>query len=346
MAVSLGPEPLPRITLSRDFGANAVRDARRAGLVRVSHGAFVEPLAEASTWAEAEHLARARIAATAHRLTGSAVLSHESAALVHGLWLLRAPDQVHVTQEYRPRRQSVALTRHAGSLPAEDVTEVDGRAVTSVERTIVDCAKALHPRDALVVADSGMRLLLQPRRDRRDAVSGPAETLRAGLLALVEHGARHGRVQARAVLAHADPFSESPYETVIRWIAVSRGLPPPVLQRRFDLRGHTYYTDLCWRFDLDVAGARFLLQLLGEYDGEVKYAARTAVTAATAKAISDVVVAEKRREDDLRSLPHTTMVRFDKKDASREEATFRRLCASLPTAYVSTLRPVPALLGR
>ncbi|MCM3662353.1 hypothetical protein M3148_15340 [Georgenia satyanarayanai] len=346
MAVSLGPEPLPRVTLSRDFGANAMRDAQRGGLVRVSHGAFVEPLAEASTWAEADHLARARVAATAHRLTGRAVLSHESAALVHGLWLLRAPDQVHVTQEYRPRRQSVALTRHAGTLPPEDVTTVDGCSVTSVERTIVDCAKTLHPRDALVVADSGMRLLLDPRRDEPDAVAERAESLRGRLLALVDHGARHGRVRARAVTAHADPLSESPYETVIRWIAVSRGLPPPVLQMRFDVRGHTYYTDLCWRFDLEVDGSRFLLQLLGEYDGEVKYAVEMAVPAATARAISDVVVAEKRREDDLRSLPHTRVVRFDKKDAYREDATFRRLCASLPASYVATLRPVPALLVR
>ncbi|WP_152191489.1 type IV toxin-antitoxin system AbiEi family antitoxin domain-containing protein [Georgenia satyanarayanai] len=345
MAVALGPQPLPRVTLSRDFGANATREARRAGLVQVCHGAFVEPLADTSTWAEADHLARARVAAAARRLTGGAVLSHESAALVHGLWLLRAPDQVHVTQEYRPRRQSVALVRHAGALPAEEVTEVDGRTVTSVERTIVDCAKKLHPRDALVVADSGMRLLLQPRRNRRDEGADRMESLRARLLAMVEQGARHGRVRARAVLTHADPLSESPYETVIRWIAVSLGLPPPVLQARFDVRGRTYYTDLCWEFAIEVDGTWFRLQLLVEYDGEVKYVVEGPLTAATAREVSTVVVAEKRREDDLRSMPHTQVIRFDKKDAYREEATFRRLCASLPPSYVASLHPVPALLG-
>lgn len=346
MAVSLGPQPLPRVTLSRDFGVNAVREARRAGLVQVCHGAFVEPLTDASSWAEADHLARARVAATAHRLTGSAVLSHESAALVHGLWLLHAPEQVHVTQSYKPRRQSAALTRHAGTLPTEDVTEVGGRAVTSVERTIVDCAKKLHPRDALVVADSGMRLLVGPRRDAQVETANRTDELRDRLLRMVEQGARHGRTKARAVLAHADPLSESPYETVIRWIAVSLGLPRPVLQERFDVHGRTYYTDLCWRFELEIDGYRFRLLLLCEYDGEVKYVVEGAVAAGTAQALSKVVLKEKRREDDLRSLPHSQVLRFDKKDAYREEATFRRLCVLLPPSYVAGLRPVPALLGR
>lgn len=346
MAVSVGPQPLPRVTLSRDLGINAAREAQRAGLIRVCHGAFVQSLDGASTWEEEDHLARARVAATAHRLTGSAILSHESAALVHGLWLLRAPDQVHVTQTYKPRRQSVALTRHSGTLPPEDVTEVGGRTVTSVERTIVDCAKTLHPRDALVVADSGLRLLLQPRRDRRAEEAERLESVRARLLAMVEHGRRHGRRQARAVLALADPLSESPYETVIRWIAVSHGLPAPVLQARFVIRGRTYYSDMCWFLELEVDGVEIQLRLLGEYDGEVKYVVTDIATTSTAQEISRVVVAEKRREDDLRSMPGTHVVRFDKRDAYREEATFRRLCASLPASYVAGLRPVPALLGR
>lgn len=346
MAVSLGPQPLPRVTLSRDFAGNAARQATRAGLVQICHGAFVEPLTDGSTWAQADHLARARVAATAHRLRGGAVLSHESAALVHGLWLLHTPDQVHVTQAYKPRRQSVSLTRHSGTLPTGDVAEVDGRAVTSVERTIVDCAKRLHPRDALVVADSGMRLLVEPRRNEREKAASRTDELRERLLRMVEQGARHGRVQARAVLAHADPLSESPYETVIRWIAVSLGLPRPVLQQRFDVRGRTYYTDLCWRFDLEIDGSRFRLLLLVEYDGEVKYVVEGAASATTAQQVSEVLIAEKRREDDLRSLPHAQVLRFDKKDAYREAATFRWLCASLPASYVAGLRPVPALLGR
>lgn len=345
MPVHVGPRPLPQVVLSRDFGANAIREAQASGLLRVCHGAFVEPLVDADTWKVAEHLARARISAVAHRLTNSAVFSHESAAAIHGLWLLRTPEQAHVTQRRKPRQQTSWLRRHTGSLPTEQVVEVNGLRVTSIERTIVDCAKAMHPRDALVVADSGMRLILQPRRDQRQSVTERTATLRALLLEVVETGARRGRRQARAVIAHADPCSESPYETVVRWIAVSRGLPPPVLQARFEVRGNTYYADMCWYFELTVDGTPFRLWLIGEYDGELKYVGDIEDLAASAQAASDAIVAEKWREDDLRSRPDTQVLRFDRRDANEPEETFRRLCAALPASYVATLRLVPELAG-
>ncbi len=346
MAVAVGPRPLPRVLLSSDLGANAVREAHRAGLTPVRRGAFVEPLDGASERAEAEHLAAAAVAAVGRRLTNGAVFTHESAALLHGLWLLHAPDLVHVTQQSRPRRQAAGLRRHTGAVQADVLTEVNGLRASNVERTLVDCAKSMHPRDALVVADSGMRLLLQPHRRRRDDVEQRAEELRLRLRAMVESGARHGRRQARAVIAHADPFSESPYESVIRWVAVSRGLPGPVLQARFRIRGNTYYVDLCWLFELTVDGRPFRLLLLVEYDGERKYGADGAAgAAATAHAAAQRVIAEKRREDDLRSMPDTVMVRFDRRDAYRDEQTFRRLCERLPAAYATGLRPVPELLG-
>lgn len=344
MALRLGPRPLPQVVLSRDLGANAVREAHAAGLVRVSHGAFVEPLADANRWETDAHLAEARVRAAAHRLTGTAVFSHESAALVHGLWLLQAPQTVHVVQSRTPRRQTPGLRRHTGALPEDDVVEVHGLPVTSIERTIADCAKSMDPRAALVVADSGMRLVLQPRRDRRHAAAERTDTLREQLLEAVEEGPRRGRRQARAVVCHADPFAESPYETVIRWVALSRGLPPPVLQARFDVRGKTYYTDLCWYFELMTDGKVFRLRLVAEYDGELKYLGDNTPGHAAQAAVENVMT-EKQREDDLRSLPDTLVVRFNRTDAGRTEATFRRLCATLPASYVAGLRLVPELAG-
>lgn len=348
MPVPVGPRPLPPVVLSRDLGGNAVREARAAGLVRVSHGAFVEPLAEPqTTWEEREHVARARVAAVAHRLTAETVFSHESAALLHGLWLYQSPATVHVVQHRRPRRQTPGLHRHTGELPAEDVTAVHGLRVTSIERTIVDCAKSLHPRDALAVADSGMRLIVQPQRhEERRSVTARTEALRTRLLTAVERGARRGRRQARMVIAYADPYSESPYETVIRWIAVSRGLPRPLLQFRFDIRGSTYYSDMCWFFELTIDGTTFRLCLIAEYDGEGKYLAEAAeFEAGRAQSAADAVIAEKNRENDLRSRPNTLVVRFERRDARQIAATFHRLCESLPSSYVATLRLVPELIG-
>ena len=345
MAVTLGPRPLPQVVLSRDLGANAAREALARGLLRACHGAFVEPLTEGSSWEEAEHLARAAVVATAHRLNNGAVFSHETAALVHGLWFLRCPTTTHVIQHTKPRRQARTLRRHTGVLPPEDVVEVNGVRVTSIERTVVDCAKTMRPRDALVVADSGLRLLVQPDRDDRRASDERTAAVRERLLAMVEKGARHGRRQARAVIAHADPYSESPYESVLRWIAVSRGLPRPVLQMRFDIRGRTYYTDACWYIEIELDGVTVRRRLIGEYDGDGKYLVETAISASTAHAAAQAVIAEKRREDDLRSLPDTEVQRFDRHDVADPEATFRRLCAALPASYVAALRPVPELLG-
>jgi len=343
MSLALGPQPLPRVLLSRDFGVNAVREATASGLVRVSHGAFVEPLSDAGGWESDAHLARARVRAASHRLTGEAVFSHESAALVHGLWLLRPPDEVHVVQRRRPRRQTPGLRRHTGELSAQDVVEVCGLRVTSVERTLADCAKSMRPRDALVVVDSGMRLLVQPRRDQREAAVEPTESLRRRLLEKVEQGPPRGRRQARAVVAHAEPYAESPYESLVRWIAVSHGLPRPVLQARFDVRGNRYYVDLCWYVELCVDGRAVRLTLIVEYDGEGKYLG-TAEDVDPAQA-ARAVLAEKRREDDLRSLPNTHVIRFDRSDTSRPEGAFLRICAPLPPSYVAGLRCVPELTG-
>lgn len=345
MAVQLGPQPLPQVVLSRDIGVNAAREALSRGLVRVCHGAYVAPLTEPSSWEEAAHLARAAVVATSHRVSNGAVFSHGTAALIHGLWLLRTPAKTHITQRSKPRRQAKALRRHTGELPEGDVVEVNGVRVTSIERTIVDCAKSMRPRDALVVADSGMRLLVAPRRDQRGATAERTEALRVRLLAMVEQGARHGRRQARAVIAHADPCSESPYETVVRWIAISRGLPRPVLQMRFEVRGCVYYTDMYWYFELEIDGAVLRLHLIGEYDGELKYLVDADDAGSAGHAAARAVIAEKHREDDLRGLPWTVVQRFDRQDAAQPEATFQRLCAALPPSYVATLRPVPELIG-
>ena len=346
MPVPVGPRPLPQVVLSRDLPGNAVRQAAAHGLVKVLHGAFAAPLVDATRWHATEHLARARVHAVSHRLSSSAVFSHESAALIHGLWLLRTPATVHVTQRHKPGARASSLRRHSTSLPLKDVVEVHGIRVTSLERTVADLAKTMHPRDALPLADSALRLLVNPHRDRRPAAAEATEAARTRLMEQVETGARHGRPQARAVIARADPFSESPYESVIRWMALSRGLPRPVLQRRFDIRGKTYYTDMYWVFELTVNGRHFRLCLIAEYDGEQKYLGGfDGVVTVDPRAAAQAVIEEKQREDDLRSMADTDLQRFDRRDSRQVEATFRRLCARLPAAYLATLRPVPELTG-
>ena len=72
---------------------------------------------------------------------GRAVLSHESALVLHGHSDVN-PAVVHLTAPPNnyPRAQGSGPVRiHRRDLPANDVTVVDGLPVTTVARTIVDC---------------------------------------------------------------------------------------------------------------------------------------------------------------------------------------------------------------
>lgn len=72
---------------------------------------------------------------------GRAVLSHESALVLHGLSDVN-PSVVHLTAtpDNYPRAQGSGAVRiHRRHLPADEVTMVDGMPVTTVTRTIVDC---------------------------------------------------------------------------------------------------------------------------------------------------------------------------------------------------------------
>lgn len=129
--------------------------------------------------------------ASAAALTG--VVSHASAAVQHGIALLETPTALHVTvlgSGTRKASDGVVLhrTRH---LPLSDL---DGL-VTSVTRTVIDCATTMPFVPALVVADSA----LARRLVTHDQVLGAARA-RAG----------PGRARCLRVLRTADARSESP----------------------------------------------------------------------------------------------------------------------------------------
>src|SRR5882672_10410096 len=92
--------------------------------------------------------------ATAVRLGG--VVSHISAARLHGLDLWHPPDGLHISV---PRGTSVAedgVFVHRRPLPPADLDQ--RLPVTAPLRTLLDCGRSLPFCDAVVVLDSGMRL--------------------------------------------------------------------------------------------------------------------------------------------------------------------------------------------
>ncbi|MCZ2830263.1 hypothetical protein O2W14_15610 [Modestobacter sp. VKM Ac-2986] len=199
-----------------------------------------------------------------------------SAAVLHDLPLWGLPlRQVHVTRQPPARSGDEGRLRsHVARLAPEDVVLVDGTAVTSVARTVLDIARAVPFPAALAVADAALA---------RDLTS--PEELRAALDAGA--GTRGSRSARRVVLA-ADRRSESVGESRSRALMLDAGLPLPDLQvevRRPDgtLIGRC---DFGWR-EHDV---------VGEFDGRVKYGRLLS----PGQHPGDAVFEEKRREDALR----------------------------------------------
>ncbi|WP_324653473.1 hypothetical protein [Georgenia sp. H159] len=320
---------LPTVHLAKHIGKDAGRRAERDHLRRVRPGAYVWVPADLTGWQEERFLAFARCVAYGAQLRADLTFSHESAALLHGLPLWSYGNKTFVHQPYGWSGEGDPdLVRRSGHLADTDRETVQGLPVTSLERTVTDCARVLHPRDALVVTDAALRRLAQVKRNDRDGSLDRMADVRALLLERLEAlGPARGVVQARAVVAAANGLAESPGETVQRWIAVSHGLPEPDLQVPVRTRLGLFYLDGAWHGD----GWKLGL----EHDGAVKYGGDGADAAV-------VVEQEKEREDAIREEGYPIM-RTVAKDLVRVRETFARMCARLPAALVEQARPVPGL---
>jgi hypothetical protein len=135
---------LTRTLLGQGFDdRDLVRMRRDGSLLPVRRGAYVrERAAERSR--EREH--RELIFATNPLLHDGAVVSHASAAVLHGLptWP-KAIDRVHVTRNRNSggNRRSIVHV-HTAPLPDDQVMTIDGVPVTSLVRTVWICV-ALCP---------------------------------------------------------------------------------------------------------------------------------------------------------------------------------------------------------
>ncbi len=272
---------------------------RRAGAVTtVRPGAYVsgddERLREPAT----RHALL--IGSTLPRLAPGAVVSHVSAAVLHGLPLWKVPlARVHVTRDARAGgRVSGGLHVHVAPLESADVTSVAGVAVTSVARTIVDLARAVPFEQAVVIADGA----LAARLVRPDEL----------LVVRDRSSRRHGGAAARRVLAFADGRSESVGESRSRVALWRSGLPTPVPQWEVRSTNGTFVgrADFGWPE----------LHTVGEFDGRVKYGRLLR----PGQQPGDAVFEEKLREDALRG-ERLSVVRWTWKDLDRFDPVAARL---------------------
>lgn len=159
-----------------------------------------------------------------------ACASHLTAALVREWWLPRKAQDthlVHITREpTRSRLKRRGIITHRSLLPKDEVDRVNGRRVTSPERTWLDCASLLTLQDLVILGD---HLVREPY--------GWAETPRlqwTTVDALDGCVHRHPGVphisKARNALELIRVGADSPQETLLRLAMGRAGLPEPVLQ--------------------------------------------------------------------------------------------------------------------
>ena len=262
-------EPLlqGRGVLARWQALEHVPEGVLRGLVRggelavVRHGVVIDgrafrtadPAARASLEVRAEQVVRRR----------DEVATGLTAAAVHGLPFLGRP----------PAGARLSLPREVGERPREDrprswlpdehVTVVDGAAVTTVARTVVDVARTRPFAFAVVTADAALT-----RGCTREELEE----------ALAQCRRFPGTRSARRVIAFADPRSESALESLGRARFDEEGLPAPDLQVELGSADRRIRVDHLFQEQRTV----------GEADGLGKY--------------DDIAVlrAEKQREDVLR----------------------------------------------
>lgn len=272
-----------------DDPATLRRRAEAGKIERIRPGTFA---AAGQRTAEERH--RLLLAGTWRHLAEGTVISHTSAALLHGLPVLRerlGPVTAIRTTSNGSRSRYLHCRR--ASLAPGEVIELDGIRATSLARTVCDLATTLPFDEALAAADAALARGVQRGQ-------------------LVAAGRARGRI-AR-VRAHADPSSESPAESMSRALILDAGLPPPALQH-----------EVADRAGRVVARADFAwpeLRVIGEFDGAVKY------DGSLGTAPADAIAEERQREWRLRDLGWT-VVRWSWRDLRSPGVVEQRLRRAL-----------------
>jgi hypothetical protein len=257
-------------------------------------GAEIMEVADEPPWERTQRIHLMMTEAVLHRMDGDAVLSHQSATLLHGLpiWGLDY-EQVHVTRSTGRARSERSVQVHRSALGPEDVCEVRGLRLTTVARAFAETTCTSSYEVGVSLADAALRAGLVTK----DELIETTNRLRF----------RPGSPAARAAAEFADGRSESVGETRLRVLMANQGLPRPELQVEIrDAEGR-----LLGRVDFLVEQA-----LVVELDGAGKYASKKDL------------VAEKWREDRIREQGYA-FIRVGWPDLDQPVTTGRRLHQAL-----------------
>ncbi|WP_194816038.1 type IV toxin-antitoxin system AbiEi family antitoxin domain-containing protein [Nocardia sp. XZ_19_385] len=206
---------LRKTALKRGVTDYALRQACQSGrLTRLRPGAYAYTNGPADPYGR--HLLAIR--ATADAVGDGVAISHQSAAVLHGLPLLEPPGrQVHATVN---RATGGRLTRclhlHSTRFDEDEVMMVDGVLTTTPARTVADLARTASFCGAVVTGDAAMRTYGLSIDQLTEA--------------LQRWHRRRGLSQARQAIFFMDARSESPGESRSRVAMHFAFLPKPELQ--------------------------------------------------------------------------------------------------------------------
>jgi len=303
--ISLKPPALPAVTVASATSQDWLKSTMKSGeLTRLRRGLYLPPQQDDGNDSSYQNYLR-RIAAAAKQFPDD-ILSHESAAVLWGLSGFPLPKTVKFSTSNKGTINPKGVRRHFAHLPSGQVQQIQGIQITSLERTLVDCVRVLHIRDAIALADIAASTGIQSEACRviNSEMTNP-----------------RFRKKADAILTLMSPTSDSPPESYLRLLALHAGFPQPIPQLRVQVKGNTYYLDIG---DLNV-------KIALEYDGEVKYTG------------SSVYFQEKIRGDNLRDAGWT-VIRVTKHDFREPHVFIHKLRVLLSKRGYPPVSQLPVAL--
>ncbi|WP_188359309.1 DUF559 domain-containing protein [Rothia aerolata] len=234
--------------LSRGFSSKAIqKNVRTGSAVRLRQGIYInaQEIENFSPWERysadlfAYHLC-------ASNLGHPPVFSHQSAALLHGLWLVgKPPTKQHVYSPGSSRGTTQGVSKHATGTPFHLEIPTLGIQATDVYRTVLDCTRTLPFLEALPIADSALHLQKCLPAELCTYLSDFQGT----------HSKKVHRI-ARAMSAKA----ESPGESLTRAVLINMGV-------KFIEQYPVYVGYRGYRVDFYLPDYNIII----EFDGDIKY---------------------------------------------------------------------------
>lgn len=263
----LAPAPIELLRARDSLNASRLNRAwHRGELVRVVPGVY----AESTRWHRSprwmRYLAQVRAVALKEPNT---VFCGVSAAALHGVYLGRVDEPIHVFEALGSSRLAGRVRIHTGCQDRA-IDDLDGVLLTGIPDTIVDVVRSVPPIEGLAYADALLRRTPAPNPDALRAINESRTTSR-------------GRRRARWALERATGVPESPLESLSLGAMEAAGFEPPELQVEFRLDGCADRADFFWRSR----------GIIGEADGRIKYDG-------TLQDPTDAILKEKQRDTRLR----------------------------------------------